>query len=425
MRGALGPLAFLLTGLGWLVFSALLGFALYIGLVRSTSLPASLRSIHVHAGMIGGLLQMLIGALLYWLPTTLPSGRQRPASRPGLYVLLNVGTLGMLIGFWLSHRTTVGIAGVVTVIPVLALLSDALRLAKDQQGWLLAPSLYYGASLAGLLFGIGAGAAICFGLIPTAFVAQVRFAHVQLTLSLFAVLTLIGLTLHLMPVPMKPGAHGRVSRLCPALFVVGTALLLTGFGVAMVPLQLAGGGVLLVGSLIYVWSMVELWKTDTGPHRVVSDQLALGSCFLSLAILGGLLASTNSLGEQPLFPFGTLHVVAYTHLAFIGFFAQTLFAGLMHLLPNMLALRRLSSAKKRGAYVASFSPVTERWHSLQVAALCLGTLGLALVASLTWRASLSDALVQQAMWITLGLLLIGLTIVTAKIVLLLGHRPSE
>jgi hypothetical protein len=33
--------------------------------------------------------------------------------------------------------------------------------------------------------------------------------------------------------------------------------------------------------------------------------------------------------------------------------------------------------------------------------------------------------VQQAMWITIGLLLISLTIVTAKIALLLGHRPPD
>jgi hypothetical protein len=131
------------------------------------------------------------------------------------------------------------------------------------------------------------------------------------------------------------------------------------------------------------------------------------------------------LGEQPLFPFGSLHLVAYTHLAFLGFFAQTLFAGLMVLLPEILASRRLLSAKKRGPYLASFSPVTERWHALQVVTLCLGTLGLLLVASLTWRFSLADALVQQAMWFTLGLLLISLTIMTVKVGLLLGHRPPE
>ena len=134
MKGALGPLAFLLTGLAWLVLSALLGFALYIGLVRGTSLPASLRLIHVHAALVGGLLQMLIGALLHRLPPTLPSGRQRPAVRPGLYVFLNGGTLGMLIGFGLSHRVTVGIAGLFALIPVLTLLSDALRLRNGHTG---------------------------------------------------------------------------------------------------------------------------------------------------------------------------------------------------------------------------------------------------------------------------------------------------
>lgn len=426
MKGALGPLAFLLTGLAWLVLSALLGFALYIGLVRGTSLPASLRLIHVHAALVGGLLQMLIGALLHWLPPTLPSGRQRPAARPGLYVFLNGGTLGMLIGFGLSHRVTVGIAGLFALIPVLTLLSDALRLAKNHHGLFPSPSLYYGSSLAGLLLGSGGGAAICFGLIPAAFVARVRFAHIQLTLSLFVVVTLVGLTLHLAPLlTTKSAGHDRLSRLCSALFLGGMAVLLAGFGLALVPLQITAGTILLAGALLYLWSMIRFWKSAPEPCHAAADQLVLASCFLLLAIAGGLLVSLNSLGEQPVVPFGSLHLIAYTHLAFIGFFAQILFAGLIVLLPEILASRRLASAKKRGPYLASFTPVTERWHALQVATLCLGTLGLLLVASLTWRYSLAEAPIQQAMWITLGLLLISLTILTVKIGLLLGHRPPE
>ncbi|HSE57283.1 MAG TPA: hypothetical protein VLA99_01135 [Nitrospiraceae bacterium] len=424
MKGTLGPLAFLLTGLAWLVLSALLGFALYIGLVRSTSLPASLRLIHVHAALVGGLLQMLIGALLHWLPPALPSGRQRPSSRPGLYLLLNLGTLGMLVGFWLSQRTTVGIAGLFTLVPVLVLLSDAMRLTKHQQGLVPSPSLYYGLSLAGLLLGVGGGAAICFGLIPAALVALVRFGHIQLTLSLFVVVTLVGLTLCLAPGLMKYAGHDRLSRLCSALFLGGMAVLLAGFAMALVPLQVAAGTILLIGALLYLWSMVRLWRAAGEPRHAAADQLVLASCFLLLAIVGGLLVSLNSLGEQPVVPFGTLHLVAYTHLAFIGFFAQTLFAGLMVLLPEILASRRLASAKKRGPYLASLSLVTERWHALQVAALCLGTLGLMLVASLTWRYALADAMVQQAMWIAIGLLLFSLTILTVKVGLLLGHRPA-
>lgn len=425
MKALLGPLAFLVTGLAWLVLSALLGFALYIGLVRSTSLPVSLRLIHVHAGLVGGLLQMLIGALLHWLPPTLPSGRQRPASRPGLYALLNLGTLGMLIGFWNSHRTAVGIAGLLTLIPLLALLSETMRLARHQEGLFLSPSLYYGLSFAGLLLGIGGGMALCFRLIPAAFVAQVRFAHVQLTLSLFLVVTFVGLTLRLAPVLMRSVGNERHSQICSALFLTGMVLLLVGFGLALVPLQMVAGAILLIGSLVYVRSMVGLWKTASGPSKTAADQLVLGSFFLSLAILGGLLVSYNALGEQPAISFGSLHLVAYTHLAFIGFFAQILFAGLMALLPEILTARRLSSAKKRGPYLASFAAVTERWHAVQIATLCLGTFGLLLVAALTWHYSLADAPVQQAMWVALALLLISLTVITAKVGLLLGHRPPE
>jgi hypothetical protein len=289
----------------------------------------------------------------------------------------------------------------------------------------LSPLLYYGLSFAGLLFGIGGGAALSFRLIPAAFVAHVRFAHVQLPLSLFLVVTFVGLTLRLAPVLMRSVGNERHSQICSALFPTGMVLLLAGFGLALVPLQLVAGAILLIGALLYVWSMVSLWRTAAGPRTTAADQLVLGSCFLLLAILGGLLVSYNAWGEQPAIPFGGLHLVAYTHLAFIGFFTQILFAGLMTLLPEILAARRLSSAKKRGPYLASFGAITERWHAVQIATLCLGTLGLLLVAALTWHYSLADAPVQQAMWMTLGLLLISLTVIMVKVGLLLGHRPPE
>ena len=58
------PLAFLITGFSWLLLSALVGLAILIGLVQGTPLPSWLRLVHVHAALIGGILQLMIGGLL-------------------------------------------------------------------------------------------------------------------------------------------------------------------------------------------------------------------------------------------------------------------------------------------------------------------------------------------------------------------------
>ena len=74
MKGTFGPLAFLLTGLAWLVLSALFGFALYIGLVRSTSLPASLFGpVDFRALLrLAAICLSLVMVVLLRLATTLP-----------------------------------------------------------------------------------------------------------------------------------------------------------------------------------------------------------------------------------------------------------------------------------------------------------------------------------------------------------------
>ncbi|HEV8619608.1 MAG TPA: hypothetical protein VGQ79_01130, partial [Nitrospiraceae bacterium] len=55
------PLTFLITGFGWLLLSSLVGLAILIGLVHGTPLPSWMRLVHVHAILIGGILQLMIG----------------------------------------------------------------------------------------------------------------------------------------------------------------------------------------------------------------------------------------------------------------------------------------------------------------------------------------------------------------------------
>ena len=66
-----------------------------------------------------------------------------------------------------------------------------------------------------------------------------------------------------------------------------------------------------------------------------------------------------------------------------------------------------------------------RWRALEVATLALGTLGLAVVASLVWQFPLSSLNVKVATWVTIALILTSLVLFTMKIGVLVGRRPSE
>src|SRR3982751_229307 len=105
------PPLFLLTGLAWLILSSLLGLFLFLSMTRSIPLPPMLRLLHVHGALIGGVAQMILGAMLAFIPPLLMTGRDRSGSHPVLYALINVGAIGVLVGFWLQHYTIVGVSG--------------------------------------------------------------------------------------------------------------------------------------------------------------------------------------------------------------------------------------------------------------------------------------------------------------------------
>jgi hypothetical protein len=137
----------------------------------------------------------------------------------------------------------------------------------------------------------------------------------------------------------------------------------------------------------------------------------------------GILVSINFVWDPPGVPFGRLHLVAYAHLALIGFVLQTIFGALSHLLPVSLAVGRVPSNKKRGPYLATLTAIAERWRAVQVGTLTLGTIGLALVAALVWQYSLGSAVVQIASWTTAAFLFAGIGLFSAKVGLLLVHPP--
>jgi hypothetical protein len=105
------PTAFLLTGFGWLAVSSILGLAILIGLVRGTPLPPWVRLVHVHAALVGGVAQMILGGFLAFIPPLLMTGHKQRDSHPLLFATINGAAAGMLIGFWLRQYVIVGIAG--------------------------------------------------------------------------------------------------------------------------------------------------------------------------------------------------------------------------------------------------------------------------------------------------------------------------
>lgn len=418
------PPLFLLTGFAWLMLSSLLGLFLFLSMTRSIPLPPMLRLLHVHGALIGGVAQMILGAMLAFIPPLLMSGRNRSESHPVLFTLINVGTIGVLTGFWLQHYTIVGVSGLFVLMAFVSLLSDAIRQSRSS---LMSPPLnvwFYGIALVALLAGLSMGLAMAFRLLPVTFLGQGRLAHIHLNLLGFVTLTIIGTMHNLFPTVLNTRLHSpRLARLTFLILPSGVILLVAGFLLSNLWVQIGAGVILCTGVLLYSYNIVRTWVDAGRPSTIAADHFLLATLFLVLVVPTGILVSVNVLWDPPGVPFGRLHLAAYTHLALIGFILQTIFGALSHLLPMSLAVGRVPSNKKRGPYLATLTTIAERWRVVQVATLTLGTIGLALVAALVWQYTLGSTLVQIASWTTAALLFVGVGLFGAKVGLLLVQRP--
>ena len=419
------PPVFLLTGLAWLIASSLLGLILFLATIRGIALPPMLRLLHVHAALVGGVAQMILGAMLALVPPLLMTGRDRPNAHPVLFALMNGGTIGVLVGFWVQDYTIVGISGALIVVAFLSLATDALRQVRTS---LVSPPLnlwFYGPAVLALLAGLGFGESMAFRTIPLPFLGQGRLAHIHLNLLGFATLSIIGTMHNLFPTVLNAGLYSpRLARLTYLILPVGILLLVTGFLLSNLWAQIGAGAVVLTAVVMYGYNMLRTWLGSGRPSSIASDHFLLATLFLLLVVLTGILVAINFLWDPSGVPFGRLHLVGYTHLALIGFILQTIFGALSYLLPIILAVSRVPSSKKRGPYLAQLTSIVERWRILQVGALTLGTTGLAVVAALVWNYNLHSTVVQVASWMTAGLLFAGIGIFGAKIGLLLIHHPS-
>ena len=420
-RFSFRPLTFLITGFGWLLLSSLVGLASLIGLVHGTPLPAWLRLVHVHATLIGGILQLMIGGLLASLSATAQSDRPPSHSHPGLFIALNVATVGLLVGFGLGNMTIVGVAGIVVIGAVVSLASVAWQSFSQPIG----SSWLYRFSLIALLSGLAIGVAMTFRFMPE-YYAHARLLHLHLILLGFVTMAMIGATHRLLPMVLNAELYSpRLARIVMVALPAGFVMLIGGFITSSLRLELAIGGLLVLSVGLYAYNLLRTWLSSGHPGNAASDHLMIATFFLVLMMILGVLVGANYFPQSPMLPFGSLHLAAYTHMALIGFILQTVLGGLSYGVPEILATSRIASRKKQEPYRDKLAAIMDRWRAVQLIGLSFGTMGFGALAAMTWNVPLSSLSIQIATWVTVGLLLGSLTIFTAKLAWALGIRPPE
>lgn len=418
------PIVFLLTGFSWLLLASILGLAILIGLVHGTPLPPWVRQIHVHAALVGGVTQMILGGFLAMMPLSHPPGSARQDSQLPAFLALNTGTVAMLIGFWLHHYQVVGAAGVLVGVACIRLASVAWSRSSRH-----APSnwnrWYYAVAVLALFGGLAFGETLAFGLMPESY-GHLRIAHIHLGLIGFAIVVILGAIVILLPTVLNTsGSSPTLKQPALILLLLGVAALIGGFLNTSVTIQLVAGGLLVAGGTLYTVNQLRTWMGSAHNGNAASDHLLIGLFFLLFTIVLGMLVGVNSLSSPPVMPFGTLHLIAYTHMALLGFILQSSMGVLSHLIPVTLAASRVPNSKKRGPYLDWLTTIMDRWRTIQVGGLSLGTMGLGILASLTWNVPLGSMYIRVMTWACFGLLLSSLILFSVKLVLLLSLQPKE
>jgi hypothetical protein len=419
------PLTLCLTGLTWLTLASILGLAILIGLVRGTPLPSWVRALHVHAVLIGGVAQIILGGFLLLIAPPQSKVRTESDSHPITLLALNGGLVGMLVGFWLHYDLLVSIAGFVVIAGFLSAIRSLW--ARAQQVWnsSLSHSWYYALAFFGLVSGSACGELMTLGIIPESY-GYVRLAHIHLVVLGFVVLIIIGMMHHLLPIVWgAPLKDARLVQLTTIFLPIGVVILIGGFLNSSVPVEMIAGAILFMGVGLLTSNLFRTWLTSTHTGSAASDHLLVSTFFLLFTIVLGVLVGANHLSNPPVLPYGTLHLVAYTHMAFIGFIVNAIMGAFSYLIPTTLAGSRVTSHKKRSIYLDQLTSMMNRWGSAQIATLSLGTMGLGILATLTWNVPLGSIYVRSTMWACLILLLISIVLFSIKLSAIVAKQPEH
>ena len=424
--GSIRPPLFLLTALVWLLVSILLG--LYIWIAKEFGLPLSgqLRVIHIHAALVGGVAQIIFGALLTFIPPLLMVPFEPKKNRLFQYVILNLGAIGMVVGFATTNYPIVGFSGLAIGLAFLMLLSDTLSLVRKS---LSRPGLhlwFYGLAVLSVLGGIVLGELIAFGALDPESINVARLAHLHVNLLGFVTLTIVGTMQTMFPTVTSVRLWSdRLAITTSLLLPLGVVTLVAGFLLSAPLIQVLSGVIFLSGVSAYGTNIVATWWTAQTRSTLPVLHLLFATGWLALTVIVGILLAWNNRTDPHAYPIGTAHLMGYSHMALVGFIVQTIIGALSHLLPVILALNRVKSQKKRRPYLEQLTSLVERWKWLQLGALNLGILGMAGWGLAAGAFGLTAQPTVFVLWAAAPLLSLGVGLFAEKVGSLLMTQPTR
>lgn len=334
---------FLFAAVAYLILAALLGLLLAALWLAGLPPPFGLRLAHVHLALLGSVSQAMLGAMPFFAMALLATLPPDPRIVRWQWSLANVGILALAAGFT-AGWWPLALAGGLLFLVAVALVGWIIyrMMGRSLIGRRLDVHYYLAAALYGLL-GMLLGLLLVMGVagdwLPH---AGLRLAHLHLTLVGWVSLTIVGTMYTFFPTIAGTSAgSAKVFRATFWLLFGGVAALAAGL-LWLVPLGFLGGLAITAGALLLGYDVRRARRARAGPLGLAAKHLSAATLYFVLVAATGLFLL---LWSAPGGPIDAHWLVAYAHLAVVGWMVQTLIGAMTHLLPVMAGGGRMGAGR--------------------------------------------------------------------------------
>lgn len=242
----------------------------------------------VHLFLLGFVMMVIFGAMAQLVPVVLESGHAVVDVYYVIFPLLLIGTVGMIVGFWMVPGLLPYGGLLVLTAMIIFAVENVATLKKTTISTLTIDTVKW--SNGYLLLGILTGFAIALGLSGhlTIDVELMLKAHVYAVVGGYVVLTIIGLSLIL--IPMFSLAHGFEETAIHRAFklvIVGVGAVFAGALLKWEGVMYLGYAINMIGALFYLWQIYLIAKLTVRKELDIwakSMIFAFGTFILSILL---------------------------------------------------------------------------------------------------------------------------------------------
>ncbi len=250
----------------------------------------------IHLFLLGFVMMIIFGAMAQLIPVVLEVGHAVVDVYYVILPLLGVGAVVMVFGFWMMPAL-LPYGGLLVLIAMLIFAFENIAtLKKTQIRTLTVDTVAW--SNGYLLLGILTGFALALGLSGDLIidVSLMLKAHVYAVLGGYVVLTIIGLSLIL--IPMFSLAHGfdeKAVNMAFKLVITGVGIVFVGALIGQEWLMMIGYAINTVGIFFYMWQIYIIAKLTVRKELDVwAKSVIFAFASLTLSIILGLLYFVTS-----------------------------------------------------------------------------------------------------------------------------------